>query len=75
MKTPTAHPSVTHLDYNATTPVDQQVITTTMPLLAVEFVNPYSTHAQGEAPWAVRPTALGINSTLITKNAGTVLVL
>ncbi len=75
MKTPTAHPSVTHLDYNATTPVDQRVITTMMPFLAVEFVNPCSTHVQGEAPWAVRPPALGINSALITKNAGTVLVL
>lgn len=37
-----------YLDYNATTPVDPQVVTAMLPYLQIYFGNPASTHAYGQ---------------------------
>jgi cysteine desulfurase len=37
-----------YLDYNATTPVDPQVVTAMLPYLQMHFGNPASTHAYGQ---------------------------
>jgi hypothetical protein len=48
-----SHPGLSdavYLDYNATTPVDPQVITALQPYLAAEFGNPSSSHRFAAAP-------------------------
>lgn len=47
---PDVPPRPIYLDYNATTPVDPQVLDALMPALRADFGNPSSAHAYGDTP-------------------------
>lgn len=68
------HPALTgrplYLDYNATTPVDPDVLEAMLPYLQVEFGNPSSSHAYGTASRAAVDTARTQVSDLIGGHDG-----
>src|SRR5262245_44199039 len=57
-----------YLDYNATTPVDPNVVAAMMPFLTDEFGNPSSTHARGRTPHEAIATARGQVAALLGAN-------